>query len=134
MNESVVVKEPTCTEEGLKEGTCSVCGEKAQEKIAAKGHTFGEAVVTKEATETETGLKTKTCTVCGETKEEEIPYLTAEPEAPAEDKKTDATVDADNKDGGNNMLWIIIAIVSFVLIAGVVVTVVLIKKKKSSVI
>ena len=134
MGESVVTLEPTCTAEGKKEGTCTVCGTKAEETIAAKGHTFGEAVVTKEATETETGIKTKTCTVCSATEEEEIPYLTVKPEAPAEDNKTDVTVDADNKDGGNNMLWIIIAIVSFVLIAGVVVTVVLIKKKKSSVI
>lgn len=133
MGKSVVTLEPTCTAEGKKEGTCTVCGTKAEETIAAKGHTFGEAVVTKEATEIETGIKTKTCTVCNATEEEEIPYLTAKPETP-EDEKTDATVDTDDKDGGNNMLWIIIAIVSFVLIAGVVVTVVLIKKKKSSVI
>ncbi|MBO5089657.1 MAG: hypothetical protein J6C27_01935 [Clostridia bacterium] len=129
MNESVVVKEPTCTEEGLKEGTCSVCGEKAQKKIAAKGHTFGEAVVTKEATETETGIKTKTCTVCNATEEEEIPYLTVKPETP-EDEKTDVKVDTDNKDGGNNMLWIIIAIAGVVVIGGAVTAVIIIKKKK----
>ena len=129
MNESVVVKEPTCTEEGLKEGTCSVCGEKAQKKIAAKGHTFGEAVVTKEATETETGIKTETCTVCNATEEEEIPYLTVKPETP-EDEKTDVKVDTDNKDGGNNMLWIIIAIAGVVVIGGAVTAVIIIKKKK----
>ena len=36
-----IVKEPTCTEEGLKERICSVCGDKESEKIATE-HSFGE--------------------------------------------------------------------------------------------
>lgn len=36
-----IVKEPTCTEEGLRERTCSVCGDKESEKIATE-HSFGE--------------------------------------------------------------------------------------------
>lgn len=36
-----IVKEPTCTEEGLRERICSVCGDKESEKIATK-HSFGE--------------------------------------------------------------------------------------------
>lgn len=52
----VVVDEPTCTEEGLRERTCS-CGEKETEEIAALGHTAGEAVKENE--------KAPTCTVAG---------------------------------------------------------------------
>ena len=36
-----IVKEPSCTEEGLKERICSVCGDKESEKIATE-HSFGE--------------------------------------------------------------------------------------------
>ena len=39
----VVVDEPTCTEEGLRERTCS-CGEKETEMIAALGHAESGAV------------------------------------------------------------------------------------------
>lgn len=52
----VVVDEPTCTEEGLRERTCS-CGEKETEMIAALGHTAGEAVRENE--------KAPTCTAKG---------------------------------------------------------------------
>lgn len=120
----IVTKEPTCNETGIESGKCTLCGKETTNTLAAKGHTFGEAVVTKEATETETGIKTKTCTVCNAIEEEEIPCLTAKPETP-KDEKTDATVDADNKDGGNNILWIVIAIVA---VAGVAI-VFIIKKK-----
>ena len=65
----VVVDEPTCTEEGLCERTCS-CGEKETEKIAALGHTAGEAVRENEKapTCTEKGSYEEVvfCTVCGE--------------------------------------------------------------------
>ena len=135
MGESVVTLEPTCTTEGKKEGSCTVCGTKAEEVVAAKGHSFGEAVVTKEATETETGIKTATCSVCGETKDEQIPYITAEPETPTEDEKTDAPVseDNENKDSGNNAFWIMIAIGAVVILAGAVTTIILIKKKKATI-
>lgn len=39
--EWVTVKEPTCTEEGLRERICSVCGDKETEKIATE-HSFGD--------------------------------------------------------------------------------------------
>ena len=65
----VVVDEPTCTEEGLRERTCS-CGEKETEQIAALGHTAGEAVRENEKapTCTEKGSyeEVVSCTVCGE--------------------------------------------------------------------
>lgn len=52
----VVVDEPTCTKEGLRERTCS-CGEKETEAIAALGHSAGEAVRENE--------KAPTCTTAG---------------------------------------------------------------------
>ena len=65
----VVVDEPTCTEEGLRERTCS-CGEKETETIAALGHTAGEAVRENEKapTCTEKGSYEEVvcCAVCGE--------------------------------------------------------------------
>ncbi len=73
----VVVDEPTCTEEGLRERTCS-CGEKETEMIAALGHTAGEAVRENEvaATCTEKGSYEEVvcCTVC----EEEVSRKTVE--------------------------------------------------------
>ena len=65
----VVVDEPTCTKEGLRERTCS-CGEKETEQIAALDHTPGEAVRENEiaATCTEAGSYEEAvyCTVCEE--------------------------------------------------------------------
>lgn len=73
----VVVDEPTCTEEGLRERTCS-CGEKETEEIAALGHTASEAVREneKEPTCTEKGSyeEVVSCTVC----EEEVSRKTVE--------------------------------------------------------
>ena len=39
--EWVTIKEPTCTEEGLRERICSVCGDKETEKLATE-HSFGD--------------------------------------------------------------------------------------------
>ena len=65
----IVVDEPTCTKEGLRERTCS-CGEKETEAIAALGHSAGEAVRENEKapTCTEKGSYEEVvyCTVCEE--------------------------------------------------------------------
>src|SRR5699024_10280006 len=65
----VVVDEPTCTEEGLRERNCS-CEKKETEMIAALGHTAGEAVRGNEdaATCTAAGSyeEVVSCTVCEE--------------------------------------------------------------------
>ena len=95
----------TCTTDGKTEGShCSVCNAviKAQETVAATGHSYGEwtklddaqhqricandnshvetenhtwneGEVTKAATYTEAGITTFTCIVCGATKTEPIP-------------------------------------------------------------
>lgn len=64
--EAKVVKAPTCTEEGLKDKVCTVCGtaEGKGEKIPALGHKAGEFVQTKAPTCTEKGEEVSKCTVC----------------------------------------------------------------------
>jgi len=57
-----VLEAATCTEDGLKEMTCSgYCKETKTEVIPALTHDWDEGVVTKEATCTEAGSKTLTC-------------------------------------------------------------------------
>ncbi len=68
-----VTKEPTCTEPGERESTCTVCGDTVAEEVPATGHAYGEPIVTREATCTSSGEQTFTCTVCGETTTGEIP-------------------------------------------------------------
>ena len=99
-NKGVVTKQPTCTEDGVKTYTCSVCGQTKTEVIEAQGHDYaevwskdqtnhwhectvchaktdiaghawGSGVVTKPATCTEDGEKTYTCE-CGATRTEAI--------------------------------------------------------------
>lgn len=69
------VKAPTCTEAGVEQRVCEVCGEVLETReIAAKGHKDGEWVVTKQATCTEPGEKELHCATCGEViKTEAIP-------------------------------------------------------------
>lgn len=68
----VIVKEATCTEEGLRTQTCANCGDVIKEVIPKVDHTWNEGEVSKQPTCTEAGIKTFTCTVCGDTKTEVI--------------------------------------------------------------
>ncbi len=134
MGEFTVKTEPTCTSEGVKEGTCETCGAKAEEKIPVSEHTYGEAVVTKEATETEAGIKTKTCTTCGEKVEEEIPML-GSTSAPSDNTiGVSGQSNEKPKDKDNATLFVMIAIGAVVLIGGAITTIILIKKKKSNIV
>ena len=47
---SAVTKEATCTKEGKRQRTCTVCGEEEKESIPVIPHSFGEWEVTREAT------------------------------------------------------------------------------------
>ncbi|MBQ8229001.1 MAG: bacterial Ig-like domain-containing protein [Clostridia bacterium] len=59
-----VVKNPTCTADGLKEQHCTVCGAMLHsEAIKATGHSF-ETVLIKRPTYKTTGESKKTCTKC----------------------------------------------------------------------
>ncbi|MCD7745035.1 MAG: leucine-rich repeat protein [Lachnospiraceae bacterium] len=71
-DEGVVTTEATCTEDGVRTYTCTVCGDTYSEVIDATGHSYDEGVVTIEATCTEDGVKTYTCAVCGDTYTEAI--------------------------------------------------------------
>ena len=74
-DEGTVTTEPTCTEEGVKTYTCSVCGYSYTESIPTIEHSWREWVTTKEATETEVGEQKHTCTVCGKEETEILPML-----------------------------------------------------------
>lgn len=66
----VIVKEATCTEEGLRTQTCANCGDVIKEVIPKADHTWNEGEVSKQPTCTEAGERTFTCTVCQKTKTE----------------------------------------------------------------
>ena len=68
----VIVKEATCTEEGLRTQTCANCGDVKKEVLPKVDHTWSEGEVSKQPTCTENGERTFTCTVCQETKTEVI--------------------------------------------------------------
>lgn len=67
-----VTKEATCTAEGTKIRTCTLCGNKRTDKITKLGHKYDDGVVSKEPTCTEKGEKLFTCSRCEKTKTEEI--------------------------------------------------------------
>ena len=69
--EEEITKPSTCTEEGIKTLTCTVCGDEKTEAIEKTDHTYEEEI-TKPSTCTEEGIKTLTCTVCGDEKTESI--------------------------------------------------------------
>ena len=75
------VKEPTCTEDGIRERRCNTCGEVVNSFTLPKlPHTSGDWEVASQATCTAHGLKVKKCTVCGTVLESEyLPKLGHEP-------------------------------------------------------
>ncbi len=84
--EEEITKPSTCTEEGIKTLTCTVCGDEKTEAIEKTDHTYEEEI-TKPSTCTEEGIKTLTCTVCGDEKTESIATI-------AHTEVTDAAVSA----------------------------------------
>ncbi len=58
-----VKQEPTCTEQGIRLYTCSLCGDTYEEKIGPKGHSYRKAVTP--PTCTEGGYTLFTCFSCG---------------------------------------------------------------------
>lgn len=71
----VIVNEATCTEDGLRTQTCTVCGDVLEEVIEATGHTFGEWTVTTPATCDTEGQEERTCESCKEIETRTIPAL-----------------------------------------------------------
>ncbi len=73
-NGGEVIKGSKCNEEGEKEYTCIVCGEKYIEAIAMSDHDFDDGVITTKPTTTQVGEKTYTCkNGCGTTRTEILP-------------------------------------------------------------
>jgi len=64
-NQGEIITEATCTEEGEKKFTCSICGDEKTEKVSATGHQHTEIRNKKEATCKETGYSGDTwCKDC----------------------------------------------------------------------
>ena len=60
------VKAPSCSEEGLQEGTCTLCSETIQESLGLLDHVDdGKWVVISGASETGSGLRGTHCKKCG---------------------------------------------------------------------
>ena len=70
-DDGVVTTPATCTTDGVKTYTCSICGETKTEVVPATGHIYDDGVVTTPATCTAEGVMTYTC-ACGHTKTEKI--------------------------------------------------------------
>lgn len=73
-DEKVTVK-PTCTTNGEKQGTCSVCKTKVTVSIAKLGHKYSEYKQTKAPTCTANGTKTSTCANCKAVRTQSIAKL-----------------------------------------------------------
>ena len=77
--ESSIIKEATCTEDGIVEKKCSNCGDTITEALSAKGHSYSDWTITKEATCIEEGSESIHCAVCDaidESTVRSIPVLT----------------------------------------------------------
>ena len=70
-----ITVDPTCTETGTKQYTCTICGETRTEEVAASGHDYStEWTVDKEAGCEAAGSKSHHCTRCDSRRDEtEIP-------------------------------------------------------------
>ena len=73
-DEGKVATAATCVGTGVKQYTCTVCGQTKTEEIPATGnHAWNTPTVTQNATCGAEGSQTKTCSVCGATVTESIP-------------------------------------------------------------
>lgn len=71
-NAGVDTTPATCTKEGVRTFTCTVCGLTKTESITALGHAYDSGVITTPAGCTTTGIKTFTCANCGESYTEDV--------------------------------------------------------------
>ena len=63
-SEGIVVKQPTCTEDGEMAFLCTACGISKTEPISALGHTETDWIIDSQPTCTQNGSKHVECTVC----------------------------------------------------------------------
>lgn len=71
-----IVTMPTCTEEGLRHGSCADgCGHETQEVIEPTGHEFNDWETVKQPTVSEKGLRSRVCAHCSFKETDEIPMI-----------------------------------------------------------
>ena len=61
----ITTKEATCTENGERKTTCTICGYDKTEVSGKAEHSFGDYVSNNDATTEADGTKTRKCSVCG---------------------------------------------------------------------
>jgi len=83
----VVTREATCSQEGQKTYSCSVCHAERSESIPTLAHTWDNGTVTQEATCINEGVTTYSCTNCSTEKYESIPKTAHEFTQQVEDSK-----------------------------------------------
>ena len=74
-NNGEITTAATCTKEGVKTYTCTLCKATKNESIAKTAHSYDSGKITTAATCTKEGIKTYTCTVCKAKKTESVPAL-----------------------------------------------------------
>ena len=129
-----VMKEASCSEEGVLRTYCSVkgCHAYIETAIGKTDHTFGQWEIEKEATATVEGIKKRVCSVCGYVEKADIPVLSEEKgntdtENGKNTTNTDAaknqTVEAESvKTGDSSQLvfWSVLVGTAAIVIAGTV--------------
>ena len=98
-NTGTITTQPTCTEKGVRTRTCTICGEKRYESIAAAGHKYSAWKETKAATCTAAGTQTRTCSVC---KNVENKTIKAKGHTEVADSAVAATCTTDGKTAGSH--------------------------------
>lgn len=73
-----IISEPSCTEEGVESGICTVCSETIEQPVEKLPHTSSEWKIETPAKKDTPGVRVKTCTVCEAQIEKEEYNLTAE--------------------------------------------------------
>lgn len=118
--EEIVVKEATCTENGIVEIACSnsECDEVQKIETPKLGHDFGEWKVIKKATDKENGLKEHECSVCGTVEQEKIPALKVD----NEDKTVNENSTVQTGDPSHVGAWLLVMGIALVSGCGVVIT------------
>ncbi|MCD8014503.1 MAG: Ig-like domain-containing protein [Lachnospiraceae bacterium] len=73
--EQYIMREATCTENGILRNICSFCGKYEDEEVPATGHTWDDGTVVQNATCTADGTLRYTCISCQEEKDEVLEAL-----------------------------------------------------------
>ena len=66
---SIIVKEATCTDDGIRDNICDLCGETTETRIAAHGHSYE---ITEIQTKDGKTARTYTCRECGDSYTQEL--------------------------------------------------------------